>query len=90
MSARVVVAHPGRQHSHQLAAALHERGVLYQYWTGLPLRRGSSAGRWLHWLHPGAVYPEATLPDECVRIFPIGAGAHFLERRLRPSSAPSV
>jgi len=36
MSARVVVAHAGRQHSHQLAAALHERGALHEYWSGLP------------------------------------------------------
>lgn len=38
MSARIVVAHPGRQHSHQLAAALHARGALHQYLTGLPIK----------------------------------------------------
>jgi glycosyltransferase involved in cell wall biosynthesis len=38
MSARIVVAHPSRQHSHQLAAALHARGALHQYWTGLPIK----------------------------------------------------
>lgn len=90
MSGRVVVAHAGRQHSHQLAAALHERGVLYQYWTGLPMRRDSRAGRWLRRLHPEATYPEVALPDECVRVFSVGASAHFVERRLCPSSTEAV
>lgn len=32
----VVVAHPGRQHSHQLALALAGHGLLDQYWSGVP------------------------------------------------------
>ncbi|HEX8903239.1 MAG TPA: hypothetical protein VF771_00195, partial [Longimicrobiaceae bacterium] len=32
----VIVAHPGRQHSHQLALALHQAGMLREYWTGVP------------------------------------------------------
>jgi glycosyltransferase involved in cell wall biosynthesis len=36
---RVVVAHAGRQHSHQLALALDEAGMLAGYWTGIPTRR---------------------------------------------------
>jgi glycosyltransferase involved in cell wall biosynthesis len=75
MSARIVVAHAGRQHSHQLAAALHERGALHEYWTGLPLDRG-----------PGDV----SLPKERVRVTPIGSGAHFLERHLSSASRESV
>lgn len=35
---QVVVAHPGRQHSHQLALALAERGLLSSYWSGVPIR----------------------------------------------------
>lgn len=32
----VLITHPGRQHSHQLALALHEVGLLAGYWTGVP------------------------------------------------------
>lgn len=85
MSARIVVAHAGRQHSHQLARALHERGALHEYWTGLPVDRHTGSGRVLERLVPGAAYAEAQLPPERVRVLPVGSGAHFLERRLRGS-----
>lgn len=44
----VVVAHPGRQHSHELARALEEHGLLSKYVTGVPTHRG--AGWW--WARP--------------------------------------
>jgi glycosyltransferase involved in cell wall biosynthesis len=34
---RVLVAHPGLQHSHQLAAALEEAGLLAGFWSGIPV-----------------------------------------------------
>jgi glycosyltransferase involved in cell wall biosynthesis len=42
---RVVVAHHGRQHSHQLAQALAEAGLLAQYITGVPAHR-NAGWRW--------------------------------------------
>ncbi len=33
---RVLVTHPGRQHSHQTALALAEAGLLAGYWAGVP------------------------------------------------------
>jgi glycosyltransferase involved in cell wall biosynthesis len=33
---RVLVTHPGRQHSHQAALALHQAGMLAGYWAGVP------------------------------------------------------
>lgn len=36
MTPRVLVAHPGRQHSHQTAAALSRAGCLEGYWSGVP------------------------------------------------------
>jgi glycosyltransferase involved in cell wall biosynthesis len=39
---RVLVAHPTRQHSHRLAAALQEAGQLNSYWTLLPEGRSFS------------------------------------------------
>lgn len=32
----ILVTHPGRQHSHQLARALYEQNSLFGYWTGVP------------------------------------------------------
>lgn len=34
-----MVAHPGRQHSHQAALALYKRNLLGEYWTGVPAGR---------------------------------------------------
>lgn len=34
---KVLVAHPGLQHSHQLALALHEHGILQKFISGIPV-----------------------------------------------------
>lgn len=45
---RIFVSHPGLQHSHQLALALHERGLLQAYWSGVPvLSEGQKSPFWL-------------------------------------------
>lgn len=38
----ILVAHPTRQHSHRLAQALENSGLLHSYWTMLPDRRSLS------------------------------------------------
>lgn len=38
MTARVLVTHPGRQHSHRAALALERAGRLAGYWAGVPTR----------------------------------------------------
>jgi glycosyltransferase involved in cell wall biosynthesis len=38
----ILVAHPSRQHSHRLAQALQDAGLLHSYWTLLPDRRALS------------------------------------------------
>lgn len=44
----VFVFHPGLQHSHQLALALHERGLLQAFWSGVPvLADGEALPFWL-------------------------------------------
>jgi glycosyltransferase involved in cell wall biosynthesis len=35
---KVVVTHPGRQHSHQVALALERAGMLAGYWSGVPAK----------------------------------------------------
>lgn len=54
----VLVAHPTRQHSHRLAQALQDAGLLHSYWTLLPDRRA------LSWL-PASV--DGLLPTAVVR-----------------------
>ena len=52
----VLIAHPSRQHSHRLAAALHKVGLLCSYCTLLPTR--NSLGffpRMLDFLLPGSI-----------------------------------
>lgn len=82
MRTRIVVAHAGRQHSHQLAAALHARGMLHEYWTGLPMKHSS--------LQPAAAYPEVELPIERVRVMSVGAAAHYVERWIRPGTGEAL
>jgi len=44
----VFVSHPGLQHSHQLAWALHERGLLQAFWSGVPvISEGEKLPLWL-------------------------------------------
>ena len=37
LSSAVFVSHPGLQHAHQLALALHEEGLLQAFWSGVPV-----------------------------------------------------
>lgn len=44
----ILVTHPGLQHSHQLALALHERRLLGAFWSGVPIAApGEPLPRWL-------------------------------------------
>ena len=46
----ILVTHPGLQHSHQLALALHERSLLQSFWSGVPVAAQGEPPPW--WL-PG-------------------------------------
>ena len=65
-SKQVLVTHPGRQHSHQLARALHERDALFAYRTGVPSAPASERGplyrRFARWS------PQSTLDLSARRI----------------------
>lgn len=44
----IFISHPGIQHAHQLAWALHERGLLQKFWSGVPvLGDGEKLPFWL-------------------------------------------
>ncbi|WP_213953272.1 MULTISPECIES: glycosyltransferase family 4 protein [unclassified Variovorax] len=48
MTRSVLVTHPGLQHSHQLALALHEKNLLQAFWSGVPVAEDEEALPW--WL----------------------------------------
>ena len=67
----ILVAHPTRQHSHRLARALQEAGLLHSYWTLLPDRRALSLlPAYLNGLLPSAVVRHSLqfLPSNKVHI----------------------
>jgi glycosyltransferase involved in cell wall biosynthesis len=48
MASSVLVTHPGLQHSHQLALALHEKRLLQAFWSGIPVAANDEPLPW--WL----------------------------------------
>jgi glycosyltransferase involved in cell wall biosynthesis len=63
----VLVTHPGRQHSHQLARALFDRDQLAGYWTGVPAADPATTGPLSRWLARLSPQPTAGLPGRLVR-----------------------
>lgn len=91
---RVIVSHPGVQHSHQLAWALEEAGYLQAYWSGVPARSPQEA-KSMHFRFFGPALREIPVPARKRRhfvIFPIlhkllgiflsSRAAHNLTHRL--------
>jgi glycosyltransferase involved in cell wall biosynthesis len=67
---KVLVTHPGRQHSHQAALALERAGMLAGYWAGVPAlerhRRYLPQRLWRRIVR----YAPLSLPEDRVRWFP--------------------
>lgn len=63
----ILVTHPGRQHSHQLARALHERGHLAGYWPGVPSAPPASKGPLYRLLARWSPQDTLDLPADVVR-----------------------
>jgi glycosyltransferase involved in cell wall biosynthesis len=82
----VVVAHPGRQHSHQLAVALAERGLLGCYWTGIPTSWPGRPPTVARLLNAVIKYERVNLDPEKVTLWPWSPAAQQAARRLFPES----
>ncbi|MCS3827491.1 glycosyltransferase involved in cell wall biosynthesis [Salinibacter ruber] len=63
---RVLVAHPGRQHSHELAQALYQRDGLAGYWTGVPAANPSTKGPLYRLIAGFSPQPTIGLPGRVV------------------------
>jgi len=59
---RILIAHPGRQHSHQAALALHEAGYLDCYATGIPVSKRQFGVAGQRVLSKFSVYDEVDVP----------------------------
>lgn len=65
---RVLIAHPGRQHSHQAALALHEAGYLACYATGVPVAKRQFGRAWQHLLSKYSLHDEVDVPVQLTRL----------------------
>ncbi len=60
----IFISHPTLQHSHQLALALHERGLLQAFWSGVPvISDGEKLPFWLPRSYASKVKTVAIPPD---------------------------
>ena len=85
---RVLIAHPGRQHSHQAALALLEAGYLDCYATGIPVSKDQVGLAGQHLLRKYSLYDEIDIPVHLAKlnmIMPITN--RLLARHLRSISA---
>jgi glycosyltransferase involved in cell wall biosynthesis len=82
---KVLVTHPGRQHSHQAALALEEAGMLAGYWAGVPAverhRRWVPERLWRRFVR----YAPVLLPTQRVRWAPWVPALRRLGDRALPS-----
>jgi len=87
---RVIVTHPGRQHSHQAAMALEKAGMLAGYWAGVPSREKQQG------LIPRALrrrlhrYGAIDIADERARWLPIAVVLRRLSLLLPQRAAQLV
>ena len=65
----LLITHPGRQHSHELARALYARGALTGYWTGVPSANPATKGPLYRELVRVSPQPSTDLPSRLVRHF---------------------
>ncbi len=87
---RVLVTHPGRQHSHQAALALEAAGLLAGYWSGVPssTEHGRFVPRplWRRWIR----YAPVALPPECTRWAPTAPLLRQIAHRLPRGLAAEI
>jgi glycosyltransferase involved in cell wall biosynthesis len=63
----ILVAHPGRQHAHQLALALYQENALNEFWTGVPTADPETKGPLYRAIADLSPQPTTPLPGQKVR-----------------------
>ncbi len=87
---RILVTHPGRQHSHQAALALEEAGLLGGYWSGVPSspEHGRFVPRpfWRRWIR----YAPVSLPKRLTCWAPAAPLLRQIAHRLPHRAAQEI
>ena len=65
---RVLIAHPGRQHSHQAALALLDAGYLDCYATGIPVSKDQLGAAGQRLLRKYSLYDEIDIPVHLAKL----------------------
>ena len=81
---RILVAHPGRQHSHQAALGLLEAGLLGCYATGVPVRADQCGTLFSSVVRRLSVYDRVEIPIELVRLNMVAPVVNRLLARTLP------
>lgn len=85
---RILITHPGRQHSHQAALALEGAGWLAGYWSGVPATESEMA-KLPAGVRSSLRYAPVALPDACVRTVAWTPALRRAGDRLLPRAAAS-
>jgi starch synthase len=89
---KILLAHPGTQHSHQLANQLFRHGTLYEFWTGFALAKKAWSTEMIEGYLPKSWHKKianrliADVPDERLRTMPLLEWKAI--RRLRNGDSP--
>jgi glycosyltransferase involved in cell wall biosynthesis len=84
---KILVTHPGRQHSHHAALALSQAGMLAGYWAGVPATREQARRVPAPLRRHLARYDPILLAPELARWFPITPALRRLGDALLPHRA---
>ncbi len=81
---KILVTHPGRQHSHQAAVALERAGMLAGYWAGVPASAAQARRVPTRLRQTFSRYAPVDLPPDRLRWFPLTPAL----RRLGDAALP--
>jgi glycosyltransferase involved in cell wall biosynthesis len=86
---KILITHPGRQHSHQAAVALNLAGMLAGYWAGVPAVGAQTRHIPYFLRRPLSRYAPVDLPASRVRWFPLTPALRRLGDAVLPGAAAS-
>jgi glycosyltransferase involved in cell wall biosynthesis len=84
---KILVTHPGRQHSHQAAVGLERAGMLAGYWAGVPATAAQARRVPARLRQTFSRYAPVDLPAERVRWFPLTPALRRLGAAALPHDA---
>jgi glycosyltransferase involved in cell wall biosynthesis len=88
--ARILIAHPGRQHSHQAALALLESGLLGCYATGIPVSQIQLSAPWRGLVRRYSSHEEIAVPPHLTRLNMLAPVVNRLTRFLPEFTAQPI